>query len=165
MAKSKKSGPKLDLSAHNLLSCLFFAVVGILLLALRAGSLEILMTVAGVLLIILGIVDVFKDKDYLDGIVQIGIGVAIIVLGWLLVEILLLILGIVLVIKGVLDIVKNYKNGFLAILPALITIVVGIILIVTKWAWTIIDILCIIAGIIFLINAVLTLFGKKISLK
>lgn len=165
MAKSKKSGLKLDLSAHNLLSCLFFAVVGILLLALRAGSLEILMTVAGVLLIILGIVDVFKDKDYLDGIVQIGIGVAIIVLGWLLVEILLLILGIVLVIKGVLDIVKNYKNGFLAILPALITIVVGIILIVTKWAWTIIDILCIIAGIIFLINAVLTLFGKKISLK
>ena len=165
MAKSKKSGLKLDLSAHNLLSCLFFAVVGILLLALRAGSLEILMTVAGVLLIILGIVDVFKDKDYLEGIVQIGIGVAIIVLGWLLVEILLLILGIVLVIKGVLDIVKNYKNGFLAILPALITIVVGIILIVTKWAWTIIDILCIIAGIIFLINAVLTLFGKKISLK
>ena len=165
MAKSKKSGLKLDLSAHNLLSCLFFAVVGILLLALRAGSLEILMTVAGVLLIILGIVDVFKDKDYLEGIVQIGIGVAIIVLGWLLVEILLLILGIVLVIKGVLDVVKNYKNGFLAILPALITIVVGIILIVTKWAWTIIDILCIIAGIIFLINAVLTLFGKKISLK
>lgn len=165
MAKSKKSGLKLDLSTHNLLSCLFFAVVGILLLVLRAGSLEILMTVAGVLLIILGIVDVFKDKDYLEGIVQIGIGVAIIVLGWLLVEILLLILGIVLVIKGVLDIVKNYKNGFLAILPALITIVVGIILIVTKWAWTIIDILCIIAGIIFLINAVLTLFGKKISLK
>ena len=165
MAKSKKSGLKLDLSTHTLLSCLFFAVVGILLLVLRAGSLEILMTVAGVLLIILGIVDVFKDKDYLEGIIQIGIGVAIIVLGWLLVEILLLILGIVLVIKGVLDIVKNYKNGFLAILPALITIVVGIILIVTKWAWTIIDILCIIAGIIFLINAVLTLFGKKISLK
>ncbi len=165
MSKSKKSGLNLDLSAHNLLSCLFFAVVGILLLVLKGGSLEILMTVAGVLLIILGIVDVFKDKDYLDGIVQIGIGVAIIVLGWLLVEILLLILGIVLVIKGVLDIVKNYKRGFLAILPALITIAVGIILIVTKWALAIIDILCIIAGIIFLINAVLSLFGKKISLK
>ena len=47
MAKKKA---KLDLSSQNIITCAVYAIIGILLLVLKAGSLGILMTVAGVLL-------------------------------------------------------------------------------------------------------------------
>ncbi len=46
-------------------------------------------------------------------------------------------------------------------LPSIVTIVIGVLLVISKWA--LMDIICIIAGVIFLINAVLTLFGMKLG--
>lgn len=160
---AKKSKLKLNLSANNLLSCLFYAIVGILLVILKGGSLGILMTVTGALLIILGLVAILKEGDLVKGIILIAAGIAIIIFGWTIADIVLLILGILLIIKGILDLVKVFKNGFLSILPALITIVVGVLLVISKWA--LLDVMCIIAGVIFIINAVLVLFGKNIVRK
>lgn len=160
---AKKSKLKLNLSANNLLSCLFYAVSGILLIILKGDSLGILMTVVGALLIILGLAAVLKEGDLVKGIILIAAGIAIIIFGWTIADIVLLILGILLIIKGLLDLVKVFKKGFLSILPALITIVVGILLVVSKWA--LLDVMCIIAGVILVINAVLVLFGKNIVRK
>ena len=164
MAKSKsKSKAKLDLSLNNLITCAVYAIIGILLVILRAGSLGILMTVVGALLIVLGVVDVVKGKYLVKGVIEALVGVAIIVGGWVFADIVLLILGILLIIKGILEISKIYKKGFMAMLPAIVTIVIGILLVIAKWV--LLDVICIIAGIIFIVNAVLTLFGKPLKRK
>ena len=118
------------------------------------------MTVTGVLLVALGLVNIIKDGELLKGIILIVAGIGIIYLGWTIANIVLLVLGIILIIKGILDLFKACKNGFFASLPALITILVGVLLVISKWA--LLDIMCVIAGVIFIVNAVLILFGKSV---
>ena len=158
MAKKKL---KLDLSPANLVTCLVYAVIGVLLVALRGGSISYLMTAIGALLIVLGVVDLINGKDVVKAIVEIAIGVAVIVLGWLIVDIVLLVFGVLLIIKGALELIKIYKKGFMAMLPSLVIIVIGILLVISKWA--LLDVICIVAGIVFILNAILTLFGKKLA--
>ncbi len=146
-----------------MLTCAVYAVIGLLLVILKGGSLGILMTVVGALLIILGIVDIVKEKDLVTGVIEAVIGVAIIVCGWLIADIVLLVFGIVLIVKGVMEAWEKRDKGWKELLSPLVTIVIGILLVVAKWA--LMDILCIVAGIIFLVNAVLVLFGKSISKK
>ena len=157
MAKKKA---KLNLSTNNLVTCAVYAIIGLLLVILQGGSLGLLMTAVGVLLIVLGVIDVMNGEN-IQGLFEIGIGVVIIVCGWLIASIVLLVFGVLLIIKGVLEIIKIYKKGIMAMLPSIVTIVIGILLVVSKWA--LMDIICLIAGIVFLINAVLTLFGMKLS--
>ncbi|MBR4408018.1 MAG: hypothetical protein IKT27_06855 [Clostridia bacterium] len=151
---------KMDLSINNLITCAVYAIIGLLLVILQGGSLGILMTVVGVLLIVLGVVDIVKNRDFTKGLIEAIIGVAIIVCGWLIADIVLLILGVLLIVMGVLDLIKNIKGGLMAMLSPIITIVIGVLLVIAKWA--LLDVFCIIAGVIFLINAVLVLFGKSI---
>ena len=160
MAKSKL---KLDLSLENILTCAVYAVIGLLLCILQGGSLGILMTVIGVLLIAMGIMDAVKNDDIVKGIAEMVVGVVVIVCGWLIADIVLLLFGIFLVLKGGFEIYKNYKKGFKALIPAIITVLIGILLIIAKW--TLMDIMCVVAGVIFIINAVLTLFGRSFSKK
>ena len=152
------SNNKLDLSMNNILSCVLYGVLGLLLIILRSGSLGILMTIVGVLLIALGVIDIVKNKEVTKGVLEAAVGVLIIVCGWLVADIVLLILGILLIVKGVMELVKNISNGFMAMLAPIITIVIGILLVIAKW--TSMDVICIIAGVILIINAVLVLFGK-----
>ncbi len=159
MAK-KKTKSKSSISLNAILTSVLYAVIGLLLIILKGGSLGILMTVVGVLLIVLGVVDIVKNKDTLKGIIEAVIGIAIIVCGWVVADIVLLVLGIVLIVKGVMELFKNFKNGFGAMLSPIITIVIGVLLVIAKWA--LMDVLCIVAGVIFLINAVLVLLGKKL---
>lgn len=156
MAKSKKA--KLKLNSSNILTCLVYAVIGVLLCVLQGGSLNILMTVVGALLFVLGLVDMIKNKETVKGIIEMLLGVAIIVCGWLVAGIVLLVLGVVLIVKGVMEIIKNRKAGFVANLSSIMLLVIGVLLVISKWA--LLDVMCIIAGVIFIINAVLALFGK-----
>ncbi len=156
MAKKKNS-----ISMNNIVNCAVYGIIGLLLIILKAGSLGILMTVVGVLLIALGISDALKGKELVKGAVEIVCGIAIIICGWAITDLVLLILGIVLAIKSGIELAKNYKKGFKANLESIVTLVIGILLIVAKWAFM--NAMCVIAGIIFLINAVLALFGKKLS--
>ena len=156
MAKSKSSK-----ISTNLLTAIAYAIIGLLLIILKGGSLGILMTVIGVLLVALGIVDVVKNKQTIKGIIEAILGIVIIVCGWTVADIVLLVFGIVLIVKGILEFVKVYKNGFGAMLSPLVTIVIGILLVIARW--TLLDVICIIAGVIFLVNAVLVLLGKKLA--
>ncbi len=162
MAKKKKT--TLKLSMNNIVTCVVYAIIGILLLVFQSGLLNVVMTVVGVLLIVLGILDILDKKDTVKGIVEIALGVVIIVCGWLVAEIVLLVLGIVLIVKSALEIVNNYKAGIRGLISPIVTAVIGVILVIAPWvAWTLMDILCIVAGVIFLVDAVLALFGKSLS--
>lgn len=158
-----KSNFKLDLSLENVLTCVFYAVIGILLCVMKANSLEILMTIIGAIFIVMGVVDLVTTKDYVKGGVEIGIGVIIIVFAWIITWIVLVIFGALLAVKGIIDIVNNYKSGIKALIAPIVTVVIGVLLIIATWALT--DVFCIIAGIIFIINAILVLFGKSLIKK
>ena len=152
---------KMDLSMNNILTCIAYAIIGILFLTMKSGMIGVMMTIIGVLFVVMGVIDIFKGKDFAKGIGEIVIGVVVLLLGWLITDLVLLIFGILLAIKGAMDLFKNLKNGFGAMLSPLVTLVIGILLIVSKWALT--DVICIIVGIVFLVNAVMALFGKRLK--
>ena len=111
---------KLDLSLENILNCAVYAIIGLLLVILQGGSLGILMTVVGALMIVLGVVDIIKNNDMTKGIIEAVVGVLIIVCGWLIADIVLLIFGIALIIKGVMEIVKCYNGRLSEIISPII---------------------------------------------
>ena len=117
------------------------------------------MTLIGVLLIATGILDVVNNQDKTKGIVEIVIGLVIIICGWMIANIVLLIFGILLIIKGAIECYQKYKLGINAILPAIVNIVIGVILVIARW--TLIDVFCVIAGVIFIIDAILMLLNKE----
>lgn len=160
MAKSKT---KLKLTTSNILTCLAYAVIGVLLCIFQSGSLNILMTVVGALFIVLGIMDLIKNKQTTRGIIELALGAVVIVCGWLVVDIVLLVLGIILIVKGILELVQNYKAGFVANLSSIMLLVMGVLLVISKWA--LVDVMCIVVGVLFVINGVLALFGKTIKVK
>ena len=151
---------KVSFSTNNVVNAIIYGVIGLLLIILKAGSLNILMTAIGVLFIALGVMDIVKAKDLTKGIIECALGVVVIVCGWLIADIVLLILGIVLIVKSVMEIAKTYKKGFKANLPSIVTLVIGIVLVVAKWA--LMDVMCVIAGVIFLVDAILMLMGKEL---
>ena len=153
------SNNKLKLLTNNIAYCIIYGIVGLLLIILQGGSLGVVMTVAGALLIVLGILDIVNNKDLTKGIIQTVIGVLIIIFGWLVAGIVLLFLGILLIIKGTLEILDLYNNGIMAIVPSVITIVIGVLFVIAKW--TTLDVICIITGVILIVNAILLLFNKK----
>ncbi len=155
-----------SITLNNIITCALYLVIGILLCILKTGSIEILMTIAGILFIAFGIYDIITNRENLvKGITEIVIGIVILALGWLIGTIVLLVFGVLIAIKGALDIFNNIKQkkGLVDLIVALVTIVIGIILCIAPFA--IGDIICIVVGVIFIINGVLALFGKTIAKK
>ena len=153
MAKSKKK------SNSAWISSLLYIVLGVLLLVFPGQALNLAMTIAGIVFIISGILELIK-KNVGGGIISLVIGIAILVIGWTLVDIVMLVLGILIAIKGIIALVqelgKKKKNG-LAIVFAVLTIVVGILL---AFAWgNIMNIVMIVGGVLLIIIGVLGLIS------
>ena len=155
MAKSK-----LSLSMTNILNCVLYAVIGILLLVFKSSSLNILFTVVGILFIALGVYDIIM-KSLVRGAIEAAIGIAILICGWTIAKWVLLIFGILLIVKGALDLIQNLHKGLIAWVMPIVTIVLGVLLVISNFKA--LDILFIIAGVIFLVNAVLALFGTSLN--
>lgn len=156
MANSKK----LD---SNILNAILYIAVGILFCIFRSGLLGWLMTIVGIIFVINGVIR-FINSDMVAGIVSAVIGVVVILGGWLFVDIVLLVFGILVIIKGVTDLIDAVKSKVTAnIITACVTLAVGILLIISKWA--LMDLLFIILGVIFIANGVLSLLGKELIKK
>ena len=148
-------------SHSNLVNALIYIVLGVLFCIFKAGMLNWMLTIAGIVFIVLGVLDLVK-KEYISGAVSIGIGAIIILGGWLFVEIVLLVFGIMLAIKGGLSMIDAVKGkSIVDIIFAGITIAAGIMLIISKWA--LIDWFFIIIGIILIVNGALELVGKELK--
>lgn len=155
MAKKKA------LNNQAIINAIALIVLGILFCIFRAGMINVLLTIVGVVLIALGIYDIVK-KLYVNAIIEIILGIAVIVCGWTILDIALLVLGIGLAIYAIYQIIMmakklNKKNWFMVIKP-IITLLVAIFLIVAKWV--LVDWIFIVIGVIFIINGVLALLGK-----
>ena len=84
---------KKSLNNQALINAIALIVMGILFCIFRAGMINVLLTIVGVVLIALGIYDIVK-KLYVNAAIEIILGIAVIVCGWTILDIALLVLGI-----------------------------------------------------------------------
>ncbi len=144
-----------DQSHVLLINSLLFILVGALLCIFRASLLNWAMTAIGVVLIVIGVLKAVK-KELIEGVIMAAFGVALVMGGWLFVEIILILLGIALIAKGVLDLVTGIqKKSATAIVASAITLTVGILLTISKWA--LLDWLFVLMGIVLIIDGLLML--------
>ncbi len=146
-------------SNQNLINAALYILIGVLLCIFRASVLDWAMTAIGIVLIAIGILNIVK-KALAEGIIMAAIGVVVILGGWLFIDIILLILGVALLIKGVLDLVRAIEHKSVpTIVGSVITMVVGVMLVVSKWA--LLDWLFIIIGAVLIVDGVLMALGKS----
>lgn len=142
----------------ELFSALLYILVGVLLMVFRSQTLGWAMTIAGVIFLVSGALDLVK-KNWTGGAVSLIIGIAILALGWLATAIVLLVLGILIAVKGVvalLEVFKKKKMNALDIVFPVLTIVVGVMLAFGNG----LDIMILIVGALLAIDGVLGLVGS-----
>lgn len=155
------------LKSNKLISAILTVVLGLLFIVFKGVVIGWAMTVFGVALIVMGVLDVLK-QNVVPGVVRAAIGVLVILLGWLLIDVAIIIMGVVLIAYGVLQVLeilkeKGNNKSVVAMLlqyaQPVINIVIGICLLFGNA----VDWICIIAGVIFLIQGILALldFLKK----
>lgn len=139
----------------DLFSALLYIIIGLLLVIFRSQTLGWAMTIAGVIFVVSGVLELVK-KNWTGGAISLIIGIAILVLGWAAAQIVLLVLGILIAIKGALaliDVLKRRKKNALDLVFPVLTIVVGVLLAVGNG----LDIMILIVGILLTIDGVLGL--------
>jgi uncharacterized membrane protein HdeD (DUF308 family) len=138
-------------------------VVGILLCVMQSGAISVAVTILGIALIVVGILDIINNKNNLAiGIIEIVVGVVMIVLSWVIATIIVWIVAALLVIYGVYGIyqaiVSKAKGGklVLALIVPIIYIIAGILLFLNgfPWAWIVAGVILIVYGILGVINAI-----------
>lgn len=155
MAKSKKP------STDTIIMAILYIVIGILFIAFRSALLNWMLTVTGILAIAYGIYLIVK-KQLVPGIIFTVIGVVLILGGWLFLTIVLMILGVLLIIYGVKDLVEllqaKGKTPVIPVIVSCLTIIAGILLVVSKWAF--LDWFFIVIGALMIVDGVLALIKK-----
>jgi uncharacterized membrane protein HdeD (DUF308 family) len=159
MSKLNERSRKMATKKTNaeLFSAVLYLVIGLLLVIFRTQTLGWAMTIAGVVFVVAGVLDVVK-KNMVGGAVSLIIGIAILVLGWLAAQIVLLVLGILIAIKGVvalLDALQKRKTTLLGVLFPVLTIIVGVMLAFGNG----LDIMILIVGILLMVDGILGLLN------
>ena len=148
-----------------LVSAAVTLALGILFVMLKAEVVGICISLLGLALLVIGIIDLVHS-DIAGGIVKIVLAAAVTLIGWLLLEVALIVLGIVLLVNSVLDIVKiivmsvqnkgiNILAVVLGLIEPVLALVASVFLITSRGTaieWTVI-----IAGIVLIINGAIAL--------
>lgn len=153
----------------NVMLCLLFIVLGVLFVWLESAVSEIAMMTIGVIATVLGLFELFH-KNWIMGVIEVLIGVALIVIAAVKPDIAILILGIAIllfaIILGVVTI-KHFKgmaalSKVLFILTIVLALVVGILFIVAyavsgvDGIFIAIGALSLAAGAVMLVKAAIT---------
>ncbi len=142
---------------NAVINAALYIIMGVLMCIFRKDLLEWAMTAIGIVLIVAGILNIVK-KDVVEGVIMAAIGVVIILGGWLFWDIVLLVLGVALAVKGILDLFRAIEcKSVPAIIGSVITMAVGVLLVVNKWA--LLDWIFIIIGVILIIDGVIAALG------
>ena len=142
----------------ELFSSVLYIIIGLLLVIFRSQTLGWAMTIAGIIFVISGILDLVK-KNWTGGAVSLIIGLVILILGWTAAQIVLLVLGILIAIKGVvalIDVLKKSDKNVLGILYPVLSIVVGLMLAFGNA----LDIMIVIVGVLLIIDGIIGLIGS-----
>lgn len=137
--KMKDSG-KITIKNLNVVYGIAMIAVGILFCILRSSFVSAMLTVAGVMLAIVGAINLI-GKKWVEGGIEITLGIVVITCGWTVVDIALLVLGIVLCAYAVYMLISqistfkraNVKDKVFILLNPIILFIIGILFIVAKW--------------------------------
>ena len=145
------------------LYAILLIVLGILFLVGGAGTaknlLNIILTVGGVVLVVLGVLNL------LAGLLPIGIaylifGVLLIAFAWTLAWIAFLAIGVLLLVNGIANLAK--RRGW--IVNNVIALVVGILVLLlafgVNWAWSFVNIIFYVVGALMIVEGILVLVKK-----
>ena len=155
MAKNSKK-----LSTGTILAALLYIIIGAMFIVFRSSMLGWALTDAGILAIAYGIYLSF-NKQLVLGIIFAVVGVLLIVGGWVFLNIILIVFGVLLVVygvKGLIEALQKKKKAVFPIVVSILTIVAGILFIVSKWA--LVDWMFIIIGAVLIIDGILALINK-----
>lgn len=145
------------------LYAILLIVLGILFLVGGAGTaknlLNIILTVGGVVLVVLGVLNL------LAGLLPIGIaylifGVLLIAFAWTFAWIAFLTIGVLLLVNGIANLVK--RRGW--VVNNVIALVVGILVLLlafgVNWAWSFVNIIFYVVGALMIVEGILVLVKK-----
>ena len=147
----------------NLLASILYIALGILLVIFKTETINWAMTIAGVIFIISGILEVIK-KEWAGGAVSLIIGIVILILGNVLKDVVLIVLGILIAVKGVVSLIeelKKSKKSVIGITFAILTVLVGIALAFGNG----LEIMLLVCGIVFIVDGALGLISTIVSKK
>lgn len=152
--------------SEKIVASVLTLTLGILLMVLKGGTLQVFTSVFGLMLVILSVFD-FVAKDFKLGVAKCVIGVLILVFGWLIVKVALYVLAAGLIIIGVWGIYDLIKCGasfswsvrpILLYARPLVCAVIGILLLFNQggtldWVFVVGGILTVIEGGLLLVEA------------
>ena len=133
---------------------ILYIVIGALFCVFKADVIGWIMTIAGVLFIVNGIIQIVH-KEVTTGVINIVIGAVIITFGWTLLWLAMLVFGILLIVSSIVNYLDNKKNN-VAILKLVISVIIGTLLITNgfatiSWLFIAIGVILIVQGILYLI--------------
>lgn len=125
----------------------------------RSETLGWAMTIAGVIFVVFGVLDII-NKKWTSGGVSLAIGVAILVLGWLAAEIVLLVFGILIALKGAVALfdifTKKKEKNILEIIYPVLSVVCGLMLAFGNG----LNIIIIIVGVLLIVDGAIGIMGS-----
>ena len=142
-------------SFSGIFSALLYLALGILLVIFKTETINWAMTIAGIVFIVSGILEVIK-KEWAGGGISLVIGIVILILGKLIKDVVILVLGILIAVKGLVSLIdefKRSKKSVLGITFAILTILVGIALAFGNG----LDIMLLVCGIVLIVDGILGL--------
>ena len=147
--------------SEHIISAIFTIAIGVLLMIMKGEMISVFMTILGVSLIVLGLIDLL-DKNIPFAVVKIVVGGVVIFFGWTIVSAVVYILAALVLIVGVLalyDCVRfrlrciRGKEALKILIEPVVCILIGLVLFFNKWDWVFV-----LAGLFTILEGGLLLF-------
>lgn len=146
-------------SRKGLSTPLLYIVLGALLVIFRAQTLDWAMTLAAIVFIVSGIVDIAKKRTS-SGLVNLLIGIVVLILGWTIAGVVLLVLGVLIAVKGLVELINELKRSRVTVVgilyPAL-TMLVGLALAFGNG----LNYMIVGVGVLLIVDGVLGIVGSR----
>ena len=152
---------------NKLVSAALTIALGVLFILLKGQVVSIAMTVLGVALIVLAVLDLTHNL-ITPAVVKAVVGVVVLVFGWAFISVALYIMGALLLIYGVLQVISAFRAAFfgknilltvLSLVEPAICIFAGVCLFFNQggaiaWVFTVSGVFLIIDGILALVQGI-----------
>lgn len=145
----------------ELISSLFYILVGVLLIVLRDRALAWTMTLVGAIFLVFGILKLI-GSNWTNGAFGLIVGLSIIVFGWVLTQIVILVFGILIAVKGIVALIeelRKYPQNIVDIALAALTIVIGLLLAFGE----LLSAMIAVAGVMLMFNGIIKLINVSVE--
>ena len=140
---------------NNIIKSLVVIGVGILFAVFKTGVFQILLTVLGALMFLIGVGDVIRKVKLWEGIIEMVVGALVIVGVWTLFEVASLVVGIGMLMAGSVGLVgfvkhrRKVKTSPVEFVGTIVLLVLGALL-VAGYAAKLLDVLLLVSGILLI---------------